>query len=216
MAFLLRARPFLAFVPWVTSVFLWSAASGTIPLVTAAFLVLAGLFGWTLIEWVLHRAMHLHVRWAAVSRFQDQAHLRHHREPHDVEHSVVMLRASIPLSVVFFGLALLLVRELDAALLFHAGLLVGYLAYEFVHLATHAKWRLPGLGFLARYHNLHHFRGWNRTFGVTTPLWDWVFGTLPVIRAAAVQAFEEDPRARCAEGARDADQAVDSLLPSKN
>jgi hypothetical protein len=180
MALLLRARPFLVFVPWVIAAVVWSVADGALTWSAAALLVLAGLFAWTLVEWVFHRAMHLRVRSTAISRFQDQAHLRHHREPHDVEHSVVMLRASIPLAIAFFGLALLPLRELAPALMVHAGLLLGYLAYELVHLATHAKWRIPGLGYLPRYHNLHHFKGWNRTFRVTTPLWDWVFCTLPV------------------------------------
>jgi sterol desaturase/sphingolipid hydroxylase (fatty acid hydroxylase superfamily) len=183
-AFLLRARPFLMFIPWLGAVCAWSAFNSPFGWSGGFALVLAGLFAWTFIEWVVHRAMHLRVHSAAITRFQDEAHLRHHREPHDVEHAVVMLRASIPLAAVFLGLSLVVFRNLPAALLFHAGMIAGYLAYEAVHLATHARWRIAALRSLTRYHNLHHFRGWNRTFGVTTPLWDWVFGTLPENAAA--------------------------------
>jgi len=37
----------------------------------------------------------------------------------------------------------------------------------------------PAGRYLGRYHQRHHDDDWTRTFGVTSPLWDWVFGTLP-------------------------------------
>ncbi len=37
---------------------------------------------------------------------------------------------------------------------------------------------------LRRHHFLHHFRDTQQRFGVSTMLWDWVFGTLPDGRAA--------------------------------
>jgi sterol desaturase/sphingolipid hydroxylase (fatty acid hydroxylase superfamily) len=178
-AFLLRSRPFLVFVPWLAAVYSWMALGGFVNWPAAVLLVVGGLFAWTLVEWVFHRAMHVQVGWPALARFQDLAHMRHHREPHDVEHSVVRLTGSIPLALFFLGASLLVFRELPAALLFHSGLLLGYLAYEFIHLATHAKWRIPGTAYLTRYHHRHHVEGWGRTFGVTSPLWDWIFGTLP-------------------------------------
>ena len=71
---------------------------------------------------------------------------------------------------------------------FSAGLLTGYVWYEFVHLAEHGAWRLPMLRRLTRHHAWHHFKDWERAFGVTTPLWDWVFGTLPQSRASKTLA----------------------------
>jgi 4-hydroxysphinganine ceramide fatty acyl 2-hydroxylase len=177
--FLLRSRPFVVFVPWLAGVLVWVIVSNAISWTGGALLVGAGLFAWTFIEWSFHRAMHVRVPWPALARFQDRAHIRHHREPHDVEHSVVNLSGSIPLALMFFGISFLVFRNVPAALMFHSGLLLGYLAYEFVHLATHAKWAFPGLSYLTRYHNQHHFNGWERTFGVTSPLWDWIFRTRP-------------------------------------
>jgi 4-hydroxysphinganine ceramide fatty acyl 2-hydroxylase len=178
--FLLRARPYLVFVPWLALLFTWAILTGQVGRWLPAMLLIgSGVLAWTLIEWAFHRAMHFPVRSPALARFQDQAHIRHHREPHDVEHSVVNLSGSIPLALLFFGVCFLIFRDLQTALLFHSGLLVGYLAYEFVHLATHAKWRFPGLNYLTRYHSRHHLEGWNRTYGVTSPLWDWIFRTAP-------------------------------------
>ena len=37
---------------------------------------------------------------------------------------------------------------------------------------------------LMKYHALHHYQDDHRTFGVTSPLWDWAFGTLPGARPA--------------------------------
>jgi 4-hydroxysphinganine ceramide fatty acyl 2-hydroxylase len=193
--FLLRNRPFLVF-PAVLAVTLWAAGLGTsLSWARAAGLFAGGLFFWTLLEWVLHRAMHVKVKAQTVTRFQDEAHLVHHREPHDVEHSVVSLRGSVPLALLFFAGAWLAFREIPAALLVHAGILSGYLFYEFVHVAAHAKWRLPIINALTRYHNRHHFESWNRTFGVTSPLWDWVFGTLPNRRERALRAGSTPSRA---------------------
>jgi len=172
----LCTRPFWVHLPLVVFMLAWAGPRGGLAL--AAGLFLLGLFAWTLVEWVLHALMHVPTR-SRTFRAVQEVHLRHHREPADVPRSVIMLRGSIPLSLLFFGLALALFRSLVPAVLFHAGLTTGYLFYEFVHLATHARRPIPGLTALERYHALHHSRHWNRNFGVTSPLWDYAFGKGP-------------------------------------
>ncbi|MBI4578838.1 MAG: sterol desaturase family protein [Planctomycetes bacterium] len=173
----LCSRPFWVYPPMIVAMAAW--AGPRTEWTAAVGLFGGGLAAWTLVEWGLHRLMHVPTRSPGFRRFQEFAHLRHHREPDNLPGSIVRLRGSLALAVAFLALALAAFQTVAPAMLFHAGLTAGYVWYEVVHFATHARWRLPGLAWLQRYHALHHSRQWNRAFGVTCPLWDWVFETLP-------------------------------------
>src|SRR3990172_5022542 len=61
-----------------------------------------------------------------------------------------------------------------------SGFIIGYLAYDLIHYATHhfpMRWGF--LKFLKRYHMMHHYKTPDARFGVSSPLWDKVFGTMP-------------------------------------
>jgi sterol desaturase/sphingolipid hydroxylase (fatty acid hydroxylase superfamily) len=65
------------------------------------------------------------------------------------------------------------------ALMFFPGFLLGYLLYASMHYAIHAwnppfKWMKP----LWRNHHLHHYKNEHHGFGVSSTLWDLVFGTM--------------------------------------
>jgi sterol desaturase/sphingolipid hydroxylase (fatty acid hydroxylase superfamily) len=173
----LRSRAFLVFLP-VIAVLCWAAGRDLGVGVLASLLGL-GLLAWTLIEWLAHRAMHADVNIAWISRLQDEAHLRHHREPDDLEHSVVHLTASIPISGLLLTAAWLIGGSWPHAWAWTAGVLLGYMLYEFVHLTSHGGPRTQPLRMLHSYHLRHHFQQSDRGFGVTSPLWDWVFSTMP-------------------------------------
>ena len=74
-----------------------------------------------------------------------------------------------------------------------------------VHLVSttpqnHAHRRAPGFAYLASYHALHHYQDIYRAYGVTSPTWDWLFGTLPARRrpptetASHVELKDSPPR----------------------
>jgi sterol desaturase/sphingolipid hydroxylase (fatty acid hydroxylase superfamily) len=61
-----------------------------------------------------------------------------------------------------------------------AGFAAGYLTYDMTHYATHhvrLNWGYFKL--VRRHHMLHHAKTPEKRFGVSSPLWDYVFGTEP-------------------------------------
>jgi FAD/FMN-containing dehydrogenase len=58
------------------------------------------------------------------------------------------------------------------------GFALGYLAYDLIHDRIHRYDTKSGvLNWLRRYHFQHHFAATDRQFGVSTPIWDYVFRT---------------------------------------
>jgi sterol desaturase/sphingolipid hydroxylase (fatty acid hydroxylase superfamily) len=91
---------------------------------------------------------------------------------------------SVPLALGFYGLFyLLLAVLLDARSWLppmFSGFIAGYLIYDLTHYATHHfPMRWGPLKFLKRYHMQHHYKTPDKRFGVSSPLWDVVFGTRP-------------------------------------
>ena len=59
-----------------------------------------------------------------------------------------------------------------------SGFMIGYLAYDLTHYATHHFPMRSGYAkYIKRHHMQHHYKDAETRFGVSSPLWDWVFGT---------------------------------------
>ena len=135
----------------------------------AAF-VLAGLAGWSLIEYLLHRFV-LH----GMQPFQGW-HAEHHQRPTALICAPTILSATLIVVLVF--LPALLMANVWRACALTLGVLAGYLAYAITHHATH-HWRADNawLRQRKRWHALHHHANMPLCFGVTSGLWDRVFGS---------------------------------------
>jgi sterol desaturase/sphingolipid hydroxylase (fatty acid hydroxylase superfamily) len=138
-------------------------------MIQGAILFAAGVFIWTLVEYVIHGVLSHRLR-----SFATPLHAAHHRDPH----AVFTVGASIPVALAtacglwFFGLA--------PAMQFYLGLLCGFVAYEAIHYRIHFSAPRSGLEARLRARHLaHHMRAPKEIFGVTTALWDRVFGTEP-------------------------------------
>jgi len=167
------AALFLPLAAW----FAW-AGLGSARLVTNIGLVALGLVLWTLTEYVMHRwVFHYHPRSGIGQRIHFLMHGVHHAYPRDSTRLVMPPVISIPLAALF-GIAFHLVLGGYAPLTF-ASFLVGYVAYDTIHYATH-HWPMKGpVGkFLKEYHLRHHYIDEDRAYGVSTPIWDHVFGTV--------------------------------------
>jgi sterol desaturase/sphingolipid hydroxylase (fatty acid hydroxylase superfamily) len=142
-----------------------------------------GIAAWSLTEYLLHRfVFHLQPdsRWGRRMHFI--IHGVHHDFPHDPMRLVMPPSVSIPLAIGFwFGFSAVLGPAW--ALPAFAGFLLGYLIYDMAHYHMHhhrSKNRLSLA--LRRYHYRHHFQQSDRGFGVTSPVWDRVFRTSPLVR----------------------------------
>jgi hypothetical protein len=140
---------------------------------------LAGIFSWTLLEYILHRFIfHYHPRSEWGKKIHFLSHGIHHDYPRDSTRLVMPLLISLPLAALFYILYHIATGiYADAAF---AGMISGYVAYDSIHYATHHLPLKSRLGrFLKQYHLRHHFMDDTRSFGVSSPLWDYIFRTNP-------------------------------------
>ncbi len=147
--------------------------------VQAVGLFVAGFVTWTLTEYWLHRlAFHFEVRSPIGERFYFLIHGVHHKWPRDKYRLVMPPAVSLTLYVLF-GALFLFVFGMRFAWPFFAGFVAGYLLYDMSHYAIHHFRPRTRYGRrLKRHHMLHHFMDSNRRYGVSTWVWDSVFGTL--------------------------------------
>lgn len=145
---------------------------------TIAFTV-AGLLLWTLTEYVIHRwAFHYHPTSAIGKKIHFLVHGVHHDYPRDATRLVMPLLVSIPLATAFYFLFKIVFLQFHLAVF--AGFMAGYIAYDSIHYATHHMKMEGSVGkFLKRYHLKHHYNDEHTAYGVSSPVWDYVFGTVP-------------------------------------
>ncbi len=157
------------------------AANASPVYILVAFLI--GVFLWTLAEYLLHRFLfHLtpHTPWQ--ERLQFLLHGIHHAQPQVKTRLVMPLPVSIPMAVIFYALFHFIVgvilRAPEWVYPLMSGFLLGYLAYDLTHYATHHLPMRSGYAKLVkRHHMAHHYVDPNTRFGVSSPFWDSVFGT---------------------------------------
>lgn len=126
---------------------------------------------WTLVEYILHRAFLHHLPY-----FSD-LHDHHHRAPRDLIATPLWLSLLFTLTAVLFPASIIL--GFGCGAFFTAGMILGYLGYAIVHHGLH-HWHVGRRSYLyraKRRHALHHAFHDKGNFGVSTPLWDHVFGT---------------------------------------
>jgi 4-hydroxysphinganine ceramide fatty acyl 2-hydroxylase len=171
------ATPLVIYGPLITYalyVALWQRA---LSILAGVGLFLLGLFFWTLIEYIIHRyAFHHEARTQIGKQFHFIVHGVHHDYPNDAKRLVMPPVISIPLALLFYGLFFLLFGSSAPAV--WAGLAAGYVCYDSIHYAIHHFPMKAGiLNRLKQHHLRHHYHDDHSGYGVSSPLWDYVFGT---------------------------------------
>lgn len=156
---------------------LWRGFSGVGPL-PALGLFAAGVFLWTLMEYLIHRfSFHFtpHGRVGVVLAYL--IHGVHHAYPEDHRRWITPPSLSFPIAVVLYAVASLAIARTTLDPL-AAGVAVGYVLYDLMHYWLHRGRMTSRLGrFLRSYHMQHHYSSPERRYGVSTPFWDYVFRT---------------------------------------
>ncbi len=174
------ATPFVAWIP-VALFFFGRALLRPEPSILGAVgLFAGGVLSWTLAEYVLHRFV---FHWVNETSWGKRIHFVlhgvHHDYPSDKDRLVMPLGASIPLGIIFYAIFRALFGPVSCEPFF-AGFIVGYLGYDGTHYAIHHFNQRTRLGrYIKRHHMLHHHADHDGGFGVSTPLWDFVFRTVP-------------------------------------
>jgi len=139
-----------------------------------------GLLVWTLTEYWLHRLVfHWEPDHPLGSRIHFIMHGVHHDHPNDRLRLVMPPAVSIPLAALFLG-AFVLIFGTPAGFPAFAGFIAGYLTYDYTHYHLHHHVPRSNAGKrLREQHMRHHFQDHRYGYGVSSPLWDLVFGTLP-------------------------------------
>lgn len=136
--------------------------------------VLLGILTWTFFEYLLHRYAG-HGRRFRKNPFGVE-HVRHHIEGNYFAPTWKKLIAAAGYVAVTIGPAIAIAGS--TGVVYVASLIGFYLMYELLHRREHTHAGIGPYGRWARRHHFHHhFVDGRKNHGVTSPLWDFVFGT---------------------------------------
>ena len=174
------ATPIVIFLVYATGLLWYTESRTDIPGLTVVLVFLAGTLGFTFMEYAVHRWVYHppHGASEAYKQATYKLHGMHHDYPKDKRRL-----AMPPLVAIALATGLLFLFELvlgQYAFSYLAGFVVGYALYLVVHYTVHIY--APPRNFLRALwvnHSIHHYSEDEVLFGVSQPLWDYVFGTMP-------------------------------------
>lgn len=174
-----RFAPILFYVSLVAFLFPIAVANYRSSLRPILVLTTFGFISWEVLEYVLHRfVFHLDVRREYFRRLIYYAHLSHHENPAAADKLFASLWLSLPIASLYFVTVWALTGSWAAAVYLWSGLVAGYLCYEWLHYqAHHGRPRLAVFRYLKKYHLLHHHATPDLRFGVSSPVFDYLFRT---------------------------------------
>jgi 4-hydroxysphinganine ceramide fatty acyl 2-hydroxylase len=115
------------------------------------------------------------------------AHGIHHLTPMDEDRITFPPTFSLVLGFAFFSfLRYVFVPIFSSTFAVGAGVTIGYMFYDILHFLFHhgGNWTLkaPYIAWMKSRHFSHHYANPEKNFGVTSPLFDIIFGTNQPVR----------------------------------
>jgi sterol desaturase/sphingolipid hydroxylase (fatty acid hydroxylase superfamily) len=175
------AIPISLFIVYSGVLLYYSIASiGSLTALETTGIFFAGFFVFTLVEYVMHRYLfHIGTSTKKREKLQYTLHGVHHEFPKDKERLAMPPVMSITIATTLLFVFKLILGDLVFAFL--PGFLVGYASYLAMHYILHT-FKAPKGGFfnfLWANHAVHHYKDQTKAYGVSSPFWDYVFGTMP-------------------------------------
>ena len=185
--------PFLFYTMLSLGLGLAAVSSETRSLSSILFLFLTGVLTWGLIEYGLHRLVfHFDAQSEKGRELVYAMHLSHHAQPKALDDLFTSLRLSLPIALCYCALAWAVTRSWQAMVYIFIGLIAGYFSYEFLHYrAHHHRPRFRLFRYLKKYHMLHHHQTAALHFGVTSPVFDYLFGTFQATQSKSPLTLEK-------------------------
>lgn len=181
MEMMTKTHPFVIYsmyLPVISFMLYYGAAYKGAAAWVELLLFISGALFWSLFEYVMHRYLfHMIVESPRATRFVYTMHGVHHEYPRDKERLFMPPVPSMLIATIIFSIMHLLMGV--HAFAFFPGFLFGYLMYGSMHFAIHAFAPPAWLKALWRNHHLHHYKCPDKGFGVSSVLWDVIFGTVP-------------------------------------
>jgi sterol desaturase/sphingolipid hydroxylase (fatty acid hydroxylase superfamily) len=157
----------------------YALAAKNLLLLPTLGLFVAGFFFFTLLEYLAHRYFfHMEPTNKLKTKVQYAIHGIHHEYPKDKDRLAMPPLLALVYAMLLFLAFRLLLGEYTFAFL--PGMLLGYATYISVHYIVHA-YQPPNNIFktLWVHHAIHHYKDHTVAFGVSSPMWDYIFRTMP-------------------------------------
>jgi len=170
--------PLLVWAPVVSAMLYRAFAVDHLRFASILGVGMIALFFWTLTEYLLHRFFfHIEPENGFWKKFFFIIHGNHHEDPQDPTRLVMPPSASIGLAAIFYLLFYVVLGSVWSGPFF-AFFILGYLGYDYIHYSVHHFTPRTPIGrSLKQSHMLHHFAMTDARWGVSSPFWDYVFGT---------------------------------------
>jgi 4-hydroxysphinganine ceramide fatty acyl 2-hydroxylase len=171
------ATPLVLFMPVIGYMLYLACWQERLSILAVAGLFALGVLIWTLLEYIIHRyVFHYEPKSRVGKRLHFIVHGVHHDYPNDGKRLVMPPIVSIPLAIVFYAIFFGTLGRFAPAV--SAGFGFGYVCYDAIHYAIHHFAMKSGVWlWLKQYHLRHHFRDDHVGYGVSSPLWDYIFRT---------------------------------------
>jgi len=139
---------------------------------------LVGALVFFITEYTTHRfffhAKPVAIPW--INKLQHRLHYDHHIDPPKLELLFLPLWFVIPVTGLYYGAYVLVVRDPIQAVSFAFGAILALTYYEWVHYVAHVPFTpvTPFGKYIKKYHLWHHFKNEHFWYGVTNPSMDYV------------------------------------------